>query len=69
MKILIRPSVLTSAFSGKNINHFLELDVIRKAIRLYISYKNDWPLCDERAVVIDMCAGLLERPNILLLSY
>ena len=27
-------------------------------------YKNDWPLQDACALVIDMCAGQLERPNI-----
>ena len=31
---------------------------------LYISRKNDWPLKEAHALVIDMCAGKLEWPNI-----
>ena len=30
-----------------------------------MSRKNDWPLKEARALVIDMCSGQLERPNIL----
>ena len=30
----------------------------------YISRKNDRPLQEARALVVDMCAGQLERPNI-----
>ena len=31
---------------------------------MYLNRKNVWPLQEARALVIDMCAGQLERPNI-----
>ena len=32
---------------------------------VYISSKNDWPLKEECALVVDICTNLLKRPNIL----
>ena len=31
---------------------------------IHISRKNDWPFEEAHTLVIDMCAGQLERPNI-----
>ena len=40
-----------------------------KAVTDYISRKNDRPLKEARALVIDMCAGKLEWPTFLRVPY